>query len=155
LRKTAPHLVRVLPFLLPVFTKDGLLPRRIARLLGATMWAYDLTGGLRIGKLHKRVSQEEALRYMPKLPVGNVAASYIYYDAQADDARLTLIVAKTAANLGAVAVNDAALVGVEKSGDQVSGARVRVGDDEIRVRTRTIVNATGVWSDEVRALDDP
>ena len=38
LRKTAPHLVRVLPFLLPVFTKDGLLPRRLARLLGTTMW---------------------------------------------------------------------------------------------------------------------
>src|SRR3981189_818314 len=50
LRKTAPHLVRVLPFLLPVFTRDGLLPRRIARLLGATMWAYDLTGGLRTGQ---------------------------------------------------------------------------------------------------------
>jgi glycerol-3-phosphate dehydrogenase len=155
LRKTAPHLVRVLPFLLPVFTKDGLLPRRIARLLGATMWAYDLTGGVRIGKLHKRVSKEEALRYMPTLPVDNVAASYIYYDAQADDARLTLTVAKTAANLGAAAVNYATLVGVEKAGGQVSGARVRVGDDEIRVRTRTIVNATGVWSDEVRALDDP
>jgi glycerol-3-phosphate dehydrogenase len=155
LRKTAPHLVRVLPFLLPVFTKDGLLPRRIARLLGATMWAYDLTGGLRIGKLHKRVSKEEALRYMPTLPVDNVAASYIYYDAQADDARLTLTVAKTAAGLGAVAVNYATLVAVDKSGDRVSGARVRVGDDEIHVRTRTIVNATGVWSDEVRALDDP
>ena len=51
LRNTAPHLVRVLPFLLPVFTRDGLLPRKLARILGATMWAYDLTGGLRIGKL--------------------------------------------------------------------------------------------------------
>ena len=59
---TAPHLVRVLPFLLPVFTRDGLLPRRLARLLGTTMWTYDLTGGLRIGKLHQRVSKEEALR---------------------------------------------------------------------------------------------
>ena len=68
LRKTAPHLVRVLPFLLPVFTKDGLLPRRLARLLGTTMWMYDLTGGVRIGKLHKRVSRDEALRYMPTLP---------------------------------------------------------------------------------------
>src|SRR3954454_11662593 len=58
LRKTAPHLVRVLPFLLPVFTKDGLLPRRLARLLGTTMWMYDLTGGLRIGKIHKRVNQD-------------------------------------------------------------------------------------------------
>src|SRR6202158_4216895 len=64
LRKTAPHLVRVLPFLLPVFTKDGLLPRRIARLLGATMWAYDLTGGLRIRKLNQRISQDQALEDM-------------------------------------------------------------------------------------------
>src|SRR5258705_5403376 len=58
LRNTAPHLVRVLPFLLPVFTRDGLLPRRLARLLGATMWAYDLTGGLPIRQLHQRGSQE-------------------------------------------------------------------------------------------------
>ncbi len=155
LRKTAPHLVRVLPFLLPVFTKDGLLPRRLARLLGTTMWAYDLTGGLRIGKLHKRVSKEEALRYMPTLPAGNIAASYIYYDAQADDARLTLTVAKTAAAHGAVVVNYATLVGLAKdAAGNVSGAQVRVDGDEIDVRARTVVNATGVWSDEIRALDD-
>ena len=155
LRKTAPHLVRVLPFLLPVFTKDGLLPRRLARLLGTTMWAYDLTGGLRIGKLHKRVSKEEALRYMPTLPADNVAASYIYYDAQADDARLTLTVAKTAAGFGAAVVNYATLVGLVKdSAQNVSGARVLADGNEIEIRARTVVNATGVWSDEVRTLDD-
>jgi len=155
LRKTAPHLVRVLPFLLPVFTKNGLLPRRVARLLGTLMWGYDLTGGLRIGKLHKRISKEEALRYMPTLPADNVAASYIYYDAQADDARLTLTVAKTAAGFGAAVVNYTTLVGLSKdAGGNVRGARVRVDGNEIEVRARTIVNATGVWSDEVRALDD-
>ncbi len=155
LRKTAPHLVRVLPFLLPVFTKDGLLPRRIARLLGATMWAYDLTGGLRIGKLHKRVSKEEALRYMPTLPPDNIAASYVYYDAQADDARLTLTVAKTAAAHGAAVVNYATLVGLAKdSSAKVSSARVEIDGNEIEIRARAIVNATGVWSDEIRALDD-
>src|ERR1700687_1513213 len=145
LRRTAPHLVRVLPFLLPVFTKDGLLPRRLARLLGTTMWMYDLTGGLRIGKLHKRVSKEEALRYMPTLPADNIAASYIYYDATADDARLTLTVAKTAAAYGAAVVNYAALVGLSKNpAGQVSGARVRIDGEEIDVRARAIVNATGV-----------
>src|SRR5947199_2025242 len=74
LRRTAPHLVRVLPFLLPVFTKDGFLPRRLSRLLGATMWMYDLTGGLRIGKLHRRVDKDEALRYMPTLRADRVPA---------------------------------------------------------------------------------
>src|SRR5262249_50971308 len=87
--------------------------------------------------------------------IDNVAASYIYYDAQADDARLTLTVAKTAAELGAPTVNYATLVGVDKDAGQVSGARVLVDGREIEVRARTIVNATGVWSDEVRALDDP
>jgi glycerol-3-phosphate dehydrogenase len=155
LRKTAPHLVRVLPFLLPVFTKDGLLPRRIARLLGATMWAYDLTGGLRIGKLHKRVSKEEALRYMPTLPVDNIAASYIYYDAQADDARLTLTVAKSAADHDAAVVNYATLIGLTKdAAGKVTGARARIDGAEIEIRARAVVNATGVWSDDVRALDD-
>jgi len=155
LRKTAPHLVRVLPFLLPVFTKDGLLPRRLARLLGTTMWAYDLTGGLRIGKLHKRVSKEEALRYMPTLPVDNIAASYIYYDAQADDARLTLTVAKTAAALGVAVVNYATVIGLAKdAAGKVTGARVRIDGDEIDIRARSVVNATGVWSDDIRALDD-
>src|SRR6478735_7848920 len=125
LRKTAPHLVRVLPFLLPVFTKDGLLPRRIARLLGATMWAYDLTGGLRIGKLHQRVSKEKALAFMPTLPAERVAASYIYYDAQTDDARLTLAIARTAADYGAAITNYTTLVGLDKGADgRVQTARV-------------------------------
>jgi glycerol-3-phosphate dehydrogenase len=154
LRKTAPHLVRVLPFLLPVFTKDGLLPRRLARLLGTTMWMYDLTGGLRIGKRHKRVSKEQALSYMPTLRADNVAGSYVYYDAQADDARLTLTVAKTAADYGAVLANYATLVGIEKDGGRVRAARIAADGREIDVRARTIVNATGVWADDVRALDE-
>jgi glycerol-3-phosphate dehydrogenase len=155
LRKTAPHLVRVLPFLLPVFTKDGLLPRRLARLLGTTMWMYDLTGGARIGKLHKRVSKEQALEYMPTLPVDNIAASYVYYDAHADDARLTLTIARTAADHGAVAVNYATLSGLTKDASgKVTGARVRIDDQEIDVRARAVVNATGVWADDVRALDE-
>jgi glycerol-3-phosphate dehydrogenase len=155
LRKTAPHLVRVLPFLLPVFTKDGLLPRRIARLLGATMWAYDLTGGLRIGKLHQRVSKEKALGFMPTLPAERVAASYIYYDAQTDDARLTLAIARTAADYGAAVANYTTLVGLDKGTDgRVQAARVVADGQTITVRASVIVNATGVWSDDIRALDE-
>lgn len=155
LRRTAPHLVRVLPFLLPVFTKDGILPRRLARLLGTTMWLYDLTGGARIGKLHRRVSKEEALSYMPTLPADRLAASYVYYDAQADDARLTLTVARTAADHGAAVANYARLVGLEKdSSGRVTAGRVEADGRTIAVRTRTVVNATGVWADDVRSLDE-
>ena len=155
LRETAPHLVRVLPFLLPVFTRDGLLPRRLARLLGTTMWAYDLTGGLRIGKLHKRVSKEEALEYMPTLHSDRVAASYVYYDAQTDDARLTLAVARTAADYGAAIANYARLVEFGKDDDgHVRSARVLADGETIDVQARLVVNATGVWADDVRALDE-
>jgi glycerol-3-phosphate dehydrogenase len=155
LRKTAPHLVRVLPFLLPVFTKDGLLPRRLARLLGTTMWMYDLTGGARIGKLHKRVSKEDALAYMPTLPVDNIAASYVYYDAQADDARLTLTIARTAADQGAAVANYTTLRGLVKGADgNIAAARVEADGTEFEIKTRVVVNATGVWADEVRALDE-
>jgi glycerol-3-phosphate dehydrogenase len=155
LRKTAPHLVRVLPFLLPVFTKDGLLPRRLSRLLGATMWMYDLTGGLRIGKLHRRIAKDEALRYMPTLRADRIAASYVYYDAQTDDARLTLAVARTAADYGAAVANYTRLISFEKDASgQVRGARVIADGNTINVRARLVVNATGVWADDVRALDE-
>jgi glycerol-3-phosphate dehydrogenase len=155
LRRTAPHLVRVLPFLLPVFTRDGLLPRRLARLLGTTMWLYDLTGGLRIGKLHKRVSKEEALQYMPTLHADRVAASYVYYDAQTDDARLTLAIARTAADHGGAVANDARLTGLDKGADgRVRAARVTADGQTIDVRAHVVVNATGVWSDDIRALDE-
>ncbi|GIU85561.1 MAG: glycerol-3-phosphate dehydrogenase [Acidimicrobiia bacterium] len=155
LRKTAPHLVRVLPFLLPVFTHDGILPRRLARLLGTTMWLYDLTGGARIGRLHRRVSKDEALSYMPTLPAQRLAASYVYYDAQADDARLTLAVARTAADHGAAVANYARLVGLDKGADgRVTAARVEADGRTIVVRARAVVNATGVWADDVRALDE-
>src|SRR4029077_15772337 len=142
LRRTAPHLVRVLPFLLPVFTRDGMLPRRLARLLGATMWAYDLTGGLRIGKLHKRVSKEEALAYMPTLYADRVAASYVYYDAQTDDARLTLAVARTAADYGAAVANYTRLVDLVKGNDgRVHTAHVVADGQTIAVRAGLVVNA--------------
>ena len=66
--RNAPHLVRVLPFLIPVLSRDGLINPKIARALGWALWLYDLTGGARVGKLHKRISKEEALAHMPTMP---------------------------------------------------------------------------------------
>jgi glycerol-3-phosphate dehydrogenase len=155
LRRIAPHLVRVQPFLLPVFSSDGLINRRLARALGTAMWMYDVTGGLRIGKLHRRISKSVALEHMPTLRGSRLSSAYIYYDARADDARLTLTVARTAAEHGAAIVNGAAVVGFEKdAAGHVEGLRVLVDGTEILVRTRAVVNATGVWSDNVRALDE-
>ena len=160
LRRNAPHLVKVLPFLLPIFTRDGLFNRKLAWALGKAMWMYDLTGGARIGKLHQRLSTDEALEYMPTLPEERLAGAYLYYDATTDDARLTLTVARTAAlDHGAVVLNRAEVVGFVHEGDQLAGVRVRIGGgtggtvEELTVRARHVVSAAGVWSDRVRGLD--
>jgi glycerol-3-phosphate dehydrogenase len=159
LRHNAPHLVKILPFLIPLFSKDGLINPKVARALGSAMWLYDLTGGARIGKLHKRLKPDAAVERMPTLPRERLAGAYLYYDAQADDARLTLTLARTAAlDFGAVVVNRAPVVELLRDGDRVTGAivdaEVSPGHQRIEIRARVVVNAAGVWSDDVRALDE-
>jgi glycerol-3-phosphate dehydrogenase len=160
LRKNAPHLVKVLPFLLPVFGKGGVIPRKLSRALGSAMWMYDLTGGARIGRLHKRISAQEAMAHMPTLPRDRLAASYLYYDARADDARLTLTLARTAAiDHGAAVANRTRVVSVRKGADgKVIGAQVEADDHgttmTIDITADAVINATGVWSDDLRSLDE-
>ena len=60
LRKNAPHLVHLLPFMIPILTRGGVVSRKIGRGLGMAMWGYDLTGGWRIGKLHKKLKGDAA-----------------------------------------------------------------------------------------------
>ncbi len=155
LRHTAPHLVEILPFMIPIFSKDGLIPKSVAKVLGTAMWMYDLTGGARIGKLHKRISKDDALAHMPTLPAERLASSYLYYDARADDARLTLAVARTAADYGAAVANYATLTEIVKdTAGRACGALVVADGAEIRVSADAVVNATGVWADDVRAIDE-
>jgi glycerol-3-phosphate dehydrogenase len=171
LRRNAPHLVRTLPFLLPVFGgKGGVIPKKLSRALGSAMWMYDLTGGARIGKLHKRISADEAYAHMPTLKRDRLAASYLYYDAEADDARLTLTVARTAAiDFGAVVVNRAQVNAIGEPGSaawncdggdpplrlvEVEATLADGSTTTMEVRTAAVVNAAGVWADEVRHLDE-
>ena len=157
LRLNAPHLVKVLPFLIPVLSKDGVMSRKLARAMGSAMWMYDLTGGVRIGKLHKRISAEESLAHFPTLPADKLLSSYLYYDARADDARLCVTVARTAAlRFGAVAVNGAGVTGLTKDDTgRVRGLTVEADGRTIEVTADAVVNATGVWADQVRAFDEP
>jgi len=153
--ENAPHLVRVLPFLIPIFSRDGLIDRRIARAMGLALWMYDLTGGLRIRRLHKRLDRDEAMRHMPTLRRDNVAAAYLYYDARADDARLTLCIARTAAAHGAAVANYTRVVGVGRGSDgRADRVTVEADGTTFDILARVVVNAAGVWADDVRALDE-
>jgi glycerol-3-phosphate dehydrogenase len=157
----APHLVSPLPFLIPLFGHSGVVSKAVARSYSSALWLYDLTGGIRIGKRHQRVTRQEALGHFPKLDTDRLVAGFLYYDAWADDARLTLTVLRTAVDgYGATAANYTEVVGLLRDGDgTVTGATVRDREDPdapaFEIRARAVVNATGVWTDEVLALDDP
>jgi len=159
LRHNAPHLVKVLPFMLPVLTKDGVVSRKIARALGSAMWMYDLTGGWRIGKFHKRLRKKAAFNHLPTMPKDRLASAYLYYDATADDARLVVTIARTAAAHGAAIANRCSVVELSKSSSgpaagRVDGAVVEADSRRFTVRASVVVNAGGVWSDDIRALDE-
>jgi glycerol-3-phosphate dehydrogenase len=152
--ENAPHLVSILPFLVPVLHHGGRIDRRLAPVLGGALWMYDLTGGLRIGRRHRRVSAADALAHFPTFDRSQLSRGYVYFDAHADDARLTLAIARTAAAHGAAVVNHAGVTGFEKHGGRVVGARIVADDEPLTVRARAVVNATGVWADDVRAFDE-
>ena len=156
LRRNAPHLVKVLPFMIPILTKDGVVSKKISRALGSAMWMYDLTGGWRIGRLHRRLRAKRALEHFPTMAAEKLSSAYLYYDAEADDARLCLTVARTAADQGAVVANRCAVEGISAAGPLRNELTVRdrLTDDTFVVRARVVVNATGVWADDVRALDE-
>ena len=156
----APHLVSPLPFLIPLFGRDGVVSKAVTRSYATALWMYDLTGGWRIGQRHKRVGKEEALEHLPTLDTSHLVAGFLYFDARADDARLTLTLLRTAAfEFGAAVANYTPVVRLVTGTDgAASGAVVRAdaGDEttEFFVKARVVVNATGVWADAVRTLDE-
>ena len=156
LHRNASHLVHVLPFMIPILSKNSVVSKKIARALGSAMWMYDLTGGWRIGKLHKRINADEAFAHIPTMSRERFSSAYLYYDAEADDARLCIAVLRTAAQHGAVLANACTVVAIDTD---VDGTKLitlvdKYTGDKIVARARTVVNASGVWADDVRELDE-
>jgi glycerol-3-phosphate dehydrogenase len=146
LLRNAPHLVRPLPFLVPAYGS-----RARMRAVSSALWLYDLTGGFRIGSLHRRLSVAEALTHAPALRSESLVGAHLYLDAQADDARLTLAVVRTAVlDHRAVAANYARVVELLRGpGGRVAGARVEADGSSFDVRASVVVSAAGVWADEL------
>ncbi|MGW5646527.1 FAD-dependent oxidoreductase [Saccharopolyspora sp. NPDC003752] len=153
-RRNAPHLVQRLPFLFPILEQEGVFDPRIAKAFEGLLWTYDLVGGWRIGRLHQRLTPNEVLSHAPTLRADHLKGGLMYYDSRTDDARLTLTVVRTAAHLGAVVANGAKVERLLKDGGRVRGAVVHADGEDIDVRARVVVNATGVWTDELDVLAD-
>ncbi len=114
LLRNAPHLVKPLPFVIPVFTsKRAALAKSATAAISSALWMYDLTGGVRIGKFHSRLSSDAVHSYLPSLNANRISSGFLYYDASADDARLTLEVLETAVlRYGAIAANYTEAIGM-------------------------------------------
>jgi glycerol-3-phosphate dehydrogenase len=151
LLRNAPHLVRNLAFVVPRYDWwEG-------PFYGAGLKLYDLLAG-RMGLAPSRaLSREETLDRIPTLEPKGLRGGLIYQDAQFDDARLAVTLARTAADLGGTIVNYVRAVGLLKGEGLVRGARIRDEETgaEAEVRARAVVNATGVFTDDLRRLDDP
>ena len=156
LLENAPFLVRPLPFLIPLFGKDGVVSSTVVKSYAIALWIYDLSGGWRIGRRHRRVGRDEVLRNFPTLKTEKLVAGFLYLDARGDDARVALTLAKTAAlDFG---VDVATYVrAVDVTHDHQGRVRTVVCRNEIdgtafAINTSTVVNAAGVWADEIFAM---
>jgi len=151
LLRNAPHLARELCFLLPAY-KWWERP-----FYGLGLALYDLLAGSLKLTPTRVVDARTAVALAPTIRQAGLQGGVLYSDAQFDDARLAIILARTARERGAALLNYAPVRALLKTAGRVSGAVVadEVGGGEHAVRARVVVNATGVFSDTIRRMDDP
>ncbi|MEV6607565.1 glycerol-3-phosphate dehydrogenase/oxidase [Kutzneria sp. NPDC051319] len=149
LTRIAPHLVKPVSFLYPLSHRVWERPYTAAGLL-----MYDTMGGASSVPGQKHLTRAGALRMFPALKRSALIGGIRYYDAQADDARHTMTVGRTAAHYGAVVRTSTQVVGFLREADRISGVQVRDAEDgrETEVKANAVINCTGVWTDELQRL---
>ena len=143
----SPHLVKPVSFLYPLHEK--LIERTY---VGAGMALYDaLRGFKRALPWHKHLTQKKVSEIAPSLRLDVITGGFQYFDAQVDDARHTMSIARTAAKYGAVITTRTRCEEVIKNGKRVVGAKIRdlISDELIDVRAKATIMASGVWSDQL------
>ena len=163
LLQNAPYLVHPLAFVLPhyrgdrhpvgmPFTTPGGIG--LGLLLDIGLWLYDLMSGRRTAGRHRHLSRASVLRLAPALVSRDLKDGYVYYDGQTNDARLTLALIRTAAQYGATITNYTEATSFVIEQGKVRGAHIRdtLGNTELTVRARHIVNATGVFAERLEEL---
>ena len=144
----APHLVRRLPFLLPLY-RDGPYGRLTIQ-TGLVLYS-----ALARARLNRLLPPERAREHVPGLRLDGLRACGLYADAATHDGRLCLANVRAAAEAGATVLNYADVRELRTVSGRVAGAEVLVDGAEVSVSARMVINATGPWVDEVRLLEDP
>lgn len=147
--RIAPHLVKPLEFLFPLTHRIWERPY-----MAAGFVLYDVMGGAKSVPAQKHYSKAGAMRVAPGLRDGVLVGGIRYWDTLVDDARHTLTLARTAAHFGAIVRNSTEVVGFLRDGERVRGVRLRDTEtgDEIETRASAVINATGVWTDQLQTL---
>lgn len=152
LTRLAPHLVKPVPFLFP-------LAHAWERpYIGAGVALYDtlaMVGKYDMGvPKHKHVFRKKLARMAPDLRTDDLHGAIRYYDAQVDDARLVMTLARTAANNGAHVATRTQVTGFLREGGRVVGVQVRDLENgtDLEIRAGVVINAAGVWTDQVQDL---
>ncbi len=150
LRVVAPHLVRRIPFLFPVYRGGPYRPATIQ----AGLWTYSTLAGERLGGL---VRPERARKSVPPLKLDGLRGCGVYQDAWTHDERLCLANVTAAAEAGATVLNYAEAVELRSVAGRVAGADVRdrSSGETVSVDAKTVVNATGPWLETLRRLEEP
>lgn len=145
----SPHLVKPLRFLYPLTHRGWERPYVASGLV-----LYDTMGGAKSVPGQRHLTRHGALRLAPGLRRDALIGGGSYYDTVGDDARHTMTVARTAAHYGAVIRTSTQVVGFLREADRVVGVKIRDTEDGRtgEVRAHVVINATGVWTDEVQAL---
>ena len=141
----APHLVKPLAFVYPLHKKyfDRVY-------VGAGLMLYDaLRGKLRAVPWHKHISFGEMRNEARSLNPEKVTGGLVYYDAQVDDARHTLMVARTAKDYGAHIVTGATVTQITRTPERVTGVVVKVDGYSINVKSKVVIAAAGIWNEEL------
>ncbi|WP_227464459.1 glycerol-3-phosphate dehydrogenase/oxidase [Nocardioides lijunqiniae] len=153
LTRLAPHLVRPVSFLYPLTHRGWERPY-----VGAGLALYDgmaMLGRSEMGvPRHRHLFRRQVARIAPDFKSDGLAGAIQYYDCQVDDARLVLALARTAAGHGAHVATRVQVTGFLREAERVVGVRARdleTGED-LEIRARVVVNAAGVWTDEIQEM---
>lgn len=149
--KLAPHLVYPVPIIYPFRHRAW---ERFY--VGSGVMMYDLLASTGSNPMpwHRHLSRTAMLELFPGLDPERFTGGLRYFDAGTDDARFTMFVARTAAAHGAAIAPSTRVVGFDREGHRVVGVRAACLETgrELSVRTRVVINASGVWTDDVEAL---
>jgi len=163
LMRNAPHLVRSLGFVLPLYAENKrplgtpIVPPGgvgMSALLRAGLTLYDLMAGNLAIQRHQRIGRRKALELAPALKAEGLRDAFVYYDGQTDDTRLTLTVLRTAAKHGALIANYAEVIGFDLDRHLIRAARVRDvwHAEELTISARAVINATGAFASRIERM---